>query len=178
MTRAQMGDAVKNMPQQLATPVGEGGASFSVGERQLLCLARSVLAQRKILIMDECTASVDVQTDAKIQSMIRDAFKTCTVFAIAHRLDTIIDYDRIVVLDHGQLAEYDSPANLLRNSSNGIFSSLVAESGAAQAERLKKIAFAKAAPPLVEQSSDGLSTTTEKSRPTSAPKLTDNMVGF
>ena len=71
------------------------------GERQLLCLARSILAEAKLLIMDECTASVDVQTDAKIQQMIRVAFKECTVFAIAHRLDTIIDYDRIVVLDYG-----------------------------------------------------------------------------
>ena len=71
------------------------------GERQLLCLSRSILAEAKLLIMDECTASVDVQTDAKIQQMIRVAFKECTVFAIAHRLDTIIDYDRIVVLDYG-----------------------------------------------------------------------------
>ena len=78
------------------------------GERQLLCLARSILAEAKLLIMDECTASVDVQTDAKIQQMIRVAFKDCTVFAIAHRLDTIIDYDRIVVLDYGApLADSD-----------------------------------------------------------------------
>ena len=81
------------------------------GERQLLCLARSILAEAKLLIMDECTASVDVQTDAKIQEMIRVAFKNCTVFAIAHRLDTIIDYDKIAVLDYGAPLAESEPHN-------------------------------------------------------------------
>ena len=69
--RAQMKDSIEAMPEQLDTPVGDGGEAFSVGERQLLCLARSILAEAKLLIMDECTASVDVQTDAKIQTMVR-----------------------------------------------------------------------------------------------------------
>ena len=91
LEKAQMKEALSKLPEKLSTPVGEGGDSFSVGERQLLCLARSILAEAKLLIMDECTASVDVQTDAKIQEMVRIAFKNCTVFAIAHRLATIID---------------------------------------------------------------------------------------
>ena len=139
LERAQMKEAVEKMPQKLKTPVGEGGESFSVGERQLLCLARSILTQRRLLIMDECTASVDVETDAKIQSMIRHEFSECTVFAIAHRLDTIIDYDRIAVLDKGHLKEYDSPANLLEIT-DGIFASLVEETGPTQAPRLKALA--------------------------------------
>ena len=88
---------------------------------------------------DECTASVDVQTDAKIQEMVRVAFKNCTVFAIAHRLNTIIDYDAIVVLDNGQLKEHGSGAELI-DMEGGIFASLVEETGPSQAPRLRSVA--------------------------------------
>ena len=114
---------VKTLPQQLREEVKEGGANFSVGERQLLCLARALLKKTKIIVMDEATANVDYKTDRLIQETIRTKFKHCTVITIAHRLNTIIDYDRVLVLENGQVVEYDKPENLLQNK-EGYFSKL------------------------------------------------------
>jgi hypothetical protein len=114
LRRAQIQDSVRALPSGLESEVGEGGSAFSVGQRQLLCLARAVLRKSKLLVMDECTASVDVATDGKIQEMIRQVFTNCTIFAIAHRLATIIDYDKILLLDEGSLKECGHPAELLR----------------------------------------------------------------
>lgn len=95
---------------------------LSVGQRQLLCLARALLRKTKILILDEATASVDHNTDELIQQTIRTAFVDCTVLTIAHRLNTIMDYDRVIVLDKGKIIEFDSPARLIEDKSSSFYS--------------------------------------------------------
>ncbi|EQC40658.1 hypothetical protein SDRG_01736 [Saprolegnia diclina VS20] len=104
--------------------VDERGVNFSVGERQLLCIARALLQKAAVLLMDEATASIDAATDAALQETLRNEFGTCTCITIAHRINTILDADRILVLDNGGVAEFDTPANLLATPS-GLFSSLV-----------------------------------------------------
>ncbi|KAG0665915.1 ATP-binding cassette glutathione S-conjugate transporter ycf1 [Maudiozyma exigua] len=114
----------------LLTKLSEGGSNMSVGQRQLMCLARALLVQSKVLILDEATAAVDVETDQVIQQTIRTAFKDRTILTIAHRLNTIMDSDRIIVLDQGEVKEFDSPANLLQNP-DSLFYSLCEEAGLA-----------------------------------------------
>merc|ERR1712146_39663 len=114
--------------------VAEGGENFSVGQRQLICIARALLRKPKILVMDEATASIDNDTDTLIQSMIRKEFVNVTVLTIAHRLHTIMDSDRVLVMgdgdDAGPLAELDTPAALLEKE-GGIFRGMVEAAGAA-----------------------------------------------
>ncbi|XP_056392027.1 multidrug resistance-associated protein 1-like isoform X2 [Hyla sarda] len=100
----------------------EGGENLSVGQRQLVCLARALLRKTKILVLDEATAAVDLETDDLIQSTIRKEFQDCTVITIAHRLNTIMDYTRIVVFDKGEIVEIDTPSRLLE--SKGLFYSM------------------------------------------------------
>ncbi|KAJ3097211.1 hypothetical protein HDU97_005074 [Phlyctochytrium planicorne] len=107
------GEEKEDRPFQLSDAVNEGGTNFSQGQRQLICMARAMLRKTKLIILDEATASVDELADSKIQEGIRSAFKDGTVITIAHRLKTIIDYDRVLVLDHGEIAEYDTPFNLV-----------------------------------------------------------------
>ncbi len=103
--------------------MAEGGENLSVGQRQLICLARALLRKTKILVLDEATAAVDLETDSLIQTTIRKEFKECTILTIAHRLNTIMDSNRVLVLDKGTIGEFDSPSNLLSNN-NSIFYSL------------------------------------------------------
>jgi len=103
----------------LDTVIEDEGNNLSVGQRSLVSLARALVKNSKIIVLDEATASVDYETDHKIQDTIASEFKDCTILCIAHRLRTIIGYDRICVLDAGKVAEYDTPANLYIK--NGIF---------------------------------------------------------
>ena len=128
LDQAQMSVKIHELPDALDAPCGLGGEGFSVGERQLLCLARAVLKTgAQILVMDEATASVDAETDALLQAMVRQIFTTHTVLAIAHRINTIVDYDKIVCLDSGRVVECDSPAKLL--ATGGFFAQLCADAG-------------------------------------------------
>jgi ATP-binding cassette subfamily C (CFTR/MRP) protein 1 len=109
--------------------VTEGGENLSVGQRQLICLSRALLRKTKVLVLDEATAAVDLETDDLIQRTIRTEFKDCTVLTIAHRLNTIMDSDRVIVLDQGKIVEFDSPSNLLKQQS--IFYNMCKDAGLA-----------------------------------------------
>ncbi|GMT22975.1 hypothetical protein PFISCL1PPCAC_14273, partial [Pristionchus fissidentatus] len=115
---------IKTLPTGLDHAISESGENISVGQRQLVCLARATLRSSKILVLDEATAAVDLTTDNLIQATIRNHFKDCTVFTIAHRLNTILDYDRIMVLEQGEIAEMDTPANLMADKTS-IFSRML-----------------------------------------------------
>ncbi|KAM6963812.1 ATP-binding cassette sub-family C member 3 isoform 2-T2 [Tautogolabrus adspersus] len=121
---------VSNQPAKLELECAEGGENLSVGQRQLVCLARALLRKTRILILDEATAAIDLETDDLIQSTIRTQFEDCTVFTIAHRLNTIMDYTRVLVLDKGQIAEFDTPTNLI--SKRGIFYGMAKDAGLIQ----------------------------------------------
>ncbi|XP_012942425.1 multidrug resistance-associated protein 1 [Aplysia californica] len=113
---------VESLPQQLDHEVGEGGENLSMGQRQLLCLARTLLRRSRILVLDEATAAVDLDTDLLIQKTVRHEFNGCTILTIAHRLNTVLDYDRIMVLDAGRIIEFDSPDNLLLDPQSAFYS--------------------------------------------------------
>ncbi|XP_038209218.1 multidrug resistance-associated protein 4-like [Zerene cesonia] len=132
---------MKSSVPSLDFKVTEGGSNFSVGQRQLMCLARAVLRSNKLLIMDEATANVDPQTDNFIQQTIRKQFATCTVLTIAHRLNTIMDSDRVLVMSAGEVAEYDHPYILLSNPRSH-FTSMVRETGDKTSAQLFEIAKA------------------------------------
>ncbi|XP_043688809.1 ABC transporter C family member 2-like [Telopea speciosissima] len=138
LERAHLKDVIRRNSLGLDAEVSEAGENFSVGQRQLLSLARALLRRSKILVLDEATAAVDVRTDALIQKTIRDEFKSCTMLVIAHRLNTIIDCDRVLLLDAGQVLEFDSPEHLLLNEGSA-FSKMVQSTGAANAQYLRSL---------------------------------------
>ncbi|KAJ8734777.1 hypothetical protein PYW08_014027 [Mythimna loreyi] len=130
---------LKSAITSLDFKVTEGGSNFSVGQRQLMCLARAVLRSNQILIMDEATANVDPQTDNFIQETIRRQFVSCTVLTIAHRLNTIMDSDRVLVMSSGEVAEYEHPYVLLSDP-NSAFSAMVRETGEKNSAMLFQVA--------------------------------------
>uniref|UniRef100_A0AAQ5Y5P3 ABC-type glutathione-S-conjugate transporter n=1 Tax=Amphiprion ocellaris TaxID=80972 RepID=A0AAQ5Y5P3_AMPOC len=110
---AHLSSFVSALPHKLNHQCCEGGENLSLGQRQLLCLARALLRKTRILVLDEATAAVDLKTDQLIQSTIRTQFNDCTILTIAHRLSTIMDYTRVIVMDRGSIVEMDSPSQLL-----------------------------------------------------------------
>uniref|UniRef100_A0A1J3IMN5 ABC-type xenobiotic transporter n=1 Tax=Noccaea caerulescens TaxID=107243 RepID=A0A1J3IMN5_NOCCA len=138
LERAHLKDTIRRNPLGLDAEVSEAGENFSVGQRQLLSLSRALLRRSKILVLDEATAAVDVRTDALIQKTIREEFKSCTMLIIAHRLNTIIDCEKILVLDSGRVQEFSTPENLLSNERSS-FSKMVQSTGAANAEYLRSL---------------------------------------
>ncbi|VTJ83521.1 Hypothetical predicted protein [Marmota monax] len=121
---------VQSLPKKLLHEISEGGENLSVGQRQLVCLARALLRKTKILILDEATASIDFETDNLVQNTIRKEFSDCTILTIAHRLHSIFDSDRVLVLDSGRIIEFGAPQNLIHQK--GLFFRMTTEAGMTQ----------------------------------------------
>mmetsp|Transcript_876 Transcript_876/g.1744 ORF Transcript_876/g.1744 Transcript_876/m.1744 type:complete len:1390 (+) Transcript_876:165-4334(+) len=130
-------EAIEKLSDGTNSIVSEGGSNFSVGQRQLLCLARALLAQNKILVLDEATASVDRRTDQLLQQALQESYQDGTILAVAHRLDTIIDYDFILVLGQGEVLEFGTPDALL-SQTEGIFTDMVQDTGDTMSKSLRE----------------------------------------
>ena len=139
---AHLTEVISELPKGLNSIVSEGGSNFSVGQRQLLCLARAILSKNKILVLDEATASVDRRTDQMLHESLHESFGDATIIAVAHRLDTVIDHDYILVLGQGKILEFGPPSELLRNK-EGAFFSMVEDTGETTALELRQRAFRK-----------------------------------
>ncbi|GAA5830633.1 hypothetical protein JCM11251_002541 [Rhodosporidiobolus azoricus] len=128
LEQCRLKEHVERMEGKLDAKIDEGGSNFSSGQRQLICLGRALLRRSKILVLDEATAAVDVESDRDIQTVIRREFANATIFVIAHRINTIMDCDKILVMNAGEVAEFDAPSTLLQNP-DSIFRSLAVEAG-------------------------------------------------
>ncbi|KAE9323870.1 Canalicular multispecific organic anion transporter 1 [Phytophthora rubi] len=128
LEKVDMKSQVSALEGQLAYELSENGENFSVGERQMLCMTRALLNRSRIVVMDEATASIDHTTEKKLQEMIKRDFQNATVLTIAHRLGSVLNSDRIMVLSDGHVVEFDSPRNLVKNGS-GVFYELAREGG-------------------------------------------------
>ena len=126
LSRCRLDAKFRSMPSGLDLEIEERGVNLSSGEKQLVCLTRAILSAKKILCIDEATASVDFETDNFIQQTLRDEFKDVTVLTIAHRINTIFDYDRVLVMSDGKIGEFGSVKNLLHNKQS-LFYGLVSE---------------------------------------------------
>lgn len=135
----QMKTMVLLLPGALDSQVLNGGSNFSSGQRQLLCLARAVLRSNRILIMDEATANIDSETDRMIQETIRLRFAKCTVITIAHRLHTVMESDKVLVIDAGEIVEFDHPYKLIQKP-DGFFKRLLDQTGNLTAMALTHVA--------------------------------------
>ncbi|KAJ3254040.1 Multidrug resistance-associated protein 9 [Boothiomyces macroporosus] len=140
LSKSGLKDYVSSLSDKLDSSVSFGGENFSLGQRQLICLARALLAKPRLLVMDEATASVDGETDKLIQQAIKKHLSKTTIISIAHRLNHIADFDKVMVMDQGVLVEFDTPYNLLRNPKT-VFSQLVEATGPANAKVIRGIAF-------------------------------------
>ncbi|KAG0327991.1 hypothetical protein BGZ99_006490 [Dissophora globulifera] len=129
LERAHLKDYIQSLPGGLSFEVSQNGENFSVGQRSLICLARALLRKTKILVMDEATSAVDVETDELIQRTIRTEFADRTILTIAHRIKTVMDSDKILVLEQGQVVEFDSPNVLLQRKDESLFYRLAEQSG-------------------------------------------------
>lgn len=139
LRRVGLRDVVQAMDGGLDAAVAEYGSNLSAGQQQLVALCRVLLRRSKVLMLDEATSSVDVETDAMIQRTIRSEFRDTTIISIAHRLGTIVTSDYILVLSNGAVVEYDKPAVLLRDP-NSQFTHLVEEMGEAAAAKMRELA--------------------------------------